>query len=170
MRLRRRPVISARCALRSRSPSLPAAAQPLILMTAYVRLRHRHQGRGAVRTRPAVTEEPPPGAELLKARDDRRRGAARTRGTAVAAEGLPQQAILFRSQINRPVGFAFAGRAEYKRQASPSITDNRSRASRSKEAQECIWLVGCLGCAMDGACRQRSTLWRHSETSSEGSR
>jgi hypothetical protein len=74
---------------------------PLILMAAYVRLRHGHQGRGALRARTAITQEPRSCAELLIVPHNLNGRLARLRLTAEPPERRPQDAVLLRPQARR---------------------------------------------------------------------
>jgi hypothetical protein len=70
---------------------------PLILMAAYVRLRDGHQGRGALRARAAITQEPRSSAELLIVLNNRNGRLARLRLPAKAPECGAEDAVLLRA-------------------------------------------------------------------------
>ncbi len=70
-------------------------------MAAYVRLRHGHQGRGALCVGTAVTQEPRSAAELLIMPHDPNRRLACLRLAAEAPERRPQDAVLLDAQARR---------------------------------------------------------------------
>jgi hypothetical protein len=86
---------------------------PLILMAAYVRLRDGHQGRGALRARAAIAQEPRSSTELLIVLNNRNGRLARLRLPAEAPKGGAEDAVLLRAQARRQSDIAFRSNPQH---------------------------------------------------------